>query len=97
MAVQLILVQFVEVRILVGQRVAPRDSEGFCFFWTRAELARASGQENKTRTAKPGAVTWVMQSADGSPEAGWPQVILVGELFTSKPAAGKIIRPGKGC
>jgi hypothetical protein len=54
MAVQLILVQFVEVRILVGQQVAPRESEGFCFLRTRSELARESGRKNKTSPASAG-------------------------------------------
>ena len=54
MAVQLILVQFVEVRILVGQQVTSKLRFEVLFFWERGELARQSGHENKTSPAPAG-------------------------------------------
>lgn len=54
MAVQLILVQFVEVRILVGQQETPRDSEGFCFSRKREELALLSGRGKQNHSGEAG-------------------------------------------
>jgi hypothetical protein len=66
MAVQLILVQFVEVRILVGQQVTLSKAEGiFLSGSVESLLSGADGRKNTIRR-KPDEVTWVMQSAAGS-------------------------------
>jgi hypothetical protein len=50
MAVQLILVQFVEVRILVGQQVTLSSAEGVFLSGSEASsLAKADGQKNTIR------------------------------------------------
>jgi hypothetical protein len=51
MAVQLILVQFVEVRILVGQQRTPRIARGFVLSGSEASLL--AGADGKTKPARP--------------------------------------------
>ena len=61
MAVQLILVQFVEVRILVGQQVTRDVCRGFCFCGNEPSLLERVDAETKLARPQPGVVTWVMQ------------------------------------